>query len=62
MTKSSTGGTIKTTKTGLIHTGDTKRFTTNAWVSASPVLKFDFTAFGAVKVPAWSGSRQIVRG
>ena len=80
MIKSSTGGTIKVTKSGLVHTaGDqaysgvlaekgleakivdvVKRGRGRPKKVSSTGFAYDFSAFGTVKIPKWTGSRQVV--
>jgi hypothetical protein len=71
VTKSSTGGRIIKTKTGLIHYGNTDHLI-DEWENKTGVngrptkesveegLKFDFTAFPQVAVPQFSGQSHLV--
>jgi hypothetical protein len=79
MTKSSTGGSITLTKTGLIHTpasgaysGRLAEENAEAKVYDAPKRgrgrpkkvtasngSYDFSAFGTVKVPKWTGPRAV---
>jgi hypothetical protein len=79
MTKSSTGGFITLTKTGLIHTpakgaysGRLAEENAEAVVFDAPKRgrgrpkkvtasngSYDFSAFGTVKVPKWTGARTV---
>jgi hypothetical protein len=79
MTKSSTGGSITLTKTGLIHTPASGAYSGRlaeegieakvydapkrgrgrpSKVSATGAA-YDFSAFGTVKVPKWTGARTV---
>jgi hypothetical protein len=79
MTKSSTGGLITLTKTGLIHTPAAGAYSgrlaeegIEAKVFDAPKrgrgrpkkvsatgAAYDFSAFGTVKVPKWTGTRAV---
>ena len=68
--KSSTGGRIIQTKTGLIHYGNTDHlvdeYENRTGVNGRPTkesesgLKFDFSAFMQPVVPTWGGGTQKV--
>ena len=77
--KSSTGGTIKVTKTGLVHRAAEQAYSgvlaekgLEAKVVDAPKrgrgrpkkvsatgIAYDFSAFGTVKVPKWTGARTV---
>ena len=76
---SSSGGTIKVTPTGLVHTAGEQAYSgylaeagLEAKVYDAPKrgrgrpskvsqsgAPYDFSAFGTVKIPKWTGSRQV---
>lgn len=78
-TKSSSGGLIEVTKTGLVHRAAEQAYSgrlaeENAEAKVYDAPKrgrgrpkkvsqtgavYDFSAFGRVKVPVWTGSRQV---
>ena len=77
--KSSTGGTIKVTKTGLVHTAGDQAYSgvlaekgLEAKIVDAPKrgrgrpkkvsttgVAYDFSAFGTVKIPKWTGNRMV---
>ena len=77
--KSSTGGTIQVTKTGLVHRAAEQAYSgilaekgIEAKVVDAPKrgrgrpkkvsatgIAYDFSAFGTVKVPKWTGARTV---
>lgn len=77
--KSSTGGLIEVTKTGLVHRAAEQAYSgilaeagLEAKVYDAPKrgrgrpkkvsqtgVGYDFSAFGSVKVPKWTGSRRV---
>lgn len=68
MSTSSTGGRIIKTKTGLIHYGNTENLLTEPETKKNGrpakdegVLKYDFSAFGSITIPQWTGPSQMVR-
>ena len=78
--KSSSGGLIEVTKTGLVHraaeqaySGILAEMNAEAKIFDAPKrgrgrpkkvsatgLAYDFSAFGTVKVPKWTGARRVV--
>ena len=77
--KSSTGGSIKITSTGLVHTAgeqaysgvlaekgleakapdQVKRGRGRPKKVSSTGIAYDFSAFGTVKIPKWTGARTV---
>ena len=60
ITRSSTGGRIIQTKTGLIHYGNTDKFVTERTEDSVDTTKYSFSAFNQPAVPTWNGNSRVV--